>query len=90
MTTFGYWMLGGVALLVAFILLEGKRQARKYGPPSARPNLAGVGLLEVQRHLQADRHVGVLVEQVKDEVAQTETDAQGKPSRVRKNPKGSR
>ena len=81
MTTFGYWMLGGVALLVVFILLEGKRQARKYGPPSARPNLAGVGLLEVQRHLQADRHVGVLQQQVKDEVAQQEEDSQGDPEK---------
>ena len=81
MTAFGWWMLGGVALLVVFILLEGKRQARKYGPPSARPNLAGVGLLEVQRHLQADRHVGVLQQQVRDEVAQQEEDSRGDPGK---------
>jgi len=81
LTAFGWWMLGGVALLVVFILLEGKRQARKYGPPSARPNLAGVGLLEVQRHLQADRHVGVLQQQVRDEVAQQEEDSRGDPGK---------
>lgn len=47
-------------MLVMFVFAEGRRQARRYGPPSAHPNLLGVGMLEVQRHLQADRHVEVL------------------------------
>ncbi|MHB8800740.1 MAG: hypothetical protein ACYDBY_20025 [Thermoanaerobaculia bacterium] len=75
MTTFGLVLVVGVPLLVLLIFLEGKRQARIYGPPSARPNLAGAGLLELQKHLQADRRVDTLVEQVRDEAAETEQDA---------------
>jgi|GEM_PF-1422865 hypothetical protein len=77
MTTFGFVLVVGVPLLVLLVYLEGKRQARIYGPPSARPNLAGAGLLELQKHLQADRHVDTLVEQVRDEAAETEQDAGG-------------
>lgn len=75
MTTFGFVLVVGVPLLVLLIYLEGKRQARTYGPPSARPNLAGAGLLELQKHLQADRCVDTLVEQVRNEAAETEQDA---------------
>jgi len=60
MTAEGWWLVGGAAAVAIFVLAEGRRQARRYGPPSARPNLLGVGMLDVQRHLQADRHVEVL------------------------------
>jgi uncharacterized membrane protein YhiD involved in acid resistance len=60
MTAEGWWLIGGAATLVILVFAEGRRQARRYGPPSARPNLLGVGMLEVQRHLQADRRVEVL------------------------------
>ena len=63
MTAEGWWLIGGAALLVILVFAEGRRQARRYGPPSARPNLLGAGMLEVQRHLQADRHVEVLQKQ---------------------------
>jgi hypothetical protein len=63
MTAEGWWLIGGAALLVILVFAEGRRQARRYGPPSARPNLLGVGMLEVQRHLQADRHVEMLQKQ---------------------------
>jgi hypothetical protein len=72
MTAEGWWLAGGVAALVIFVLAEGRRQARRYGPPSARPNLLGVGMLEVQRHLQADRHVEVLQKQSKAEQEEVE------------------
>ncbi len=75
MSTFGLVLVVGVPLLVLLVYLEGKRQARIYGPPSARPNLAGAGLLELQKHLQADRHVDTLVEQVRNEAVETEQDA---------------
>lgn len=81
MTTFGLVLVVGVPLLVLLVYLEGKRQARIYGPPSARPNLAGAGLLELQKHLQADRRVDTLVEQVRDEAAETEQDAGGEGRR---------
>lgn len=77
MTTFGLVLVVAVPLLVLLVYLEGKRQARIYGPPSARPNLAGAGLLELQKHLQADRRVDTLVEQSRDEAAETEQDAGG-------------
>ncbi len=77
MTTHGFALVVGAALLVLLVVLEGKRQARIYGKPSARPNLAGAGLLELQRHLQADRRVETLVEQVKDEAGKTREDGSG-------------
>ena len=81
MTTFGFVLVVGVPLLVLLVYLEGKRQARIYGPPSAHPNLAGAGLLELQKHLQADRRVDTLVEQIRDEAAETEQDAGGEGRR---------
>jgi hypothetical protein len=73
-TAEGWWLIGGITLLVTLVFAEGRRQARRYGPPSARPNLLGVGMLEVQRHLQADRHVEVLQRQSKAD--QQEVDQQ--------------
>jgi len=73
-TTLGIALVVGVPLLVLLVVLEGKRQERIYGRPSARPNLAGAGLLELQKHLQADRRVDTLVEQVKDEAGETRED----------------
>ena len=77
MTPFGIVLVVGIPLLVLAVFLEGKRQARIYGKPSARPNLAGAGLLELQKHLQADRRVDTLVEQVKDEAGETREDGSG-------------
>lgn len=77
MTGFGLALLVGVPLLVLLVVLEGKRQARIYGKPSARPNLAGVGMLELQKHLQADRRVDTLVEQIADEAGETREDGSG-------------
>ena len=76
-TSLGIALVVGVPLLVLFVVLEGKRQERIYGKPSARPNLAGAGLLELQKHLQADRRVETLVEQVKDEAGETREDGSG-------------
>lgn len=82
MTTLGIALVVGVPLLVLLIVLEGKRQERIYGRPSARPNLAGAGLLELQKHLQADRRVETLVEQVKDEAGETREDESGEGPRT--------
>jgi hypothetical protein len=72
------WIAVGAVVLVLVILLEGKRQARRYGRPSGRPNLAGAGMLELQSLLQADRHVETLVRQDKgEEVAGAEQDESG-------------
>lgn len=82
MTTLGIALVVGAALLVLLVVLEGKRQARIYGKPSARPNLAGAGLLELQKHLQADRRVETLVEQVKDEAGEIREDGAGEGPRT--------
>lgn len=82
MTTLGIALVVGVPLLVLLVVLEGKRQARICGKPSARPNLAGAGLLELQKHLQADRRVETLVEQVKDEEGETREDGSGEGRRA--------
>ncbi len=77
MTTLGIALVVGVALLVLLVVLEGKRQERINGRSSARPNLAGAGLLELQKHLQADRRVETLFEQVKGEAGETREDGSG-------------
>lgn len=82
MTTLGIALVVGAALLVLLVVLEGKRQERIYGKPSARPNLAGAGLLELQKHLQADRRVETLVEQVKDEAGEIREDGSGEGPRA--------
>ena len=87
MTAFGVVLLVGIPLLV---LLEGKRQERIYGKASARPNLAGVGLLELQKHLQADRRVETLVERVKDEAGETREDGSGEGPEAGGEEKGAR
>jgi hypothetical protein len=76
-TGLGLALVVGAPLLVLLVVLEGKRQARIYGQPSARPNLAGVGFLELQKHLQADRRVDSLVEQIRDEARETRADPSG-------------
>ena len=77
----GAVLLLAAAVVVLLVFLEGKRQARIYGKPSGRPNLAGAGMLELQKHLQADRRVEKLVEVQRDESAETEEDEAGRPRR---------
>ncbi|MEO8585964.1 MAG: hypothetical protein ABI584_07365 [Acidobacteriota bacterium] len=77
----GLVLFGVAAAVVLVIVLEGWRQRRIYGKPSGRPNLQGVGMLELQKHLQADRRVETLVELQRDESAETEHDEAGGPRR---------
>ncbi|HLN58499.1 MAG TPA: hypothetical protein VK416_08045 [Thermoanaerobaculia bacterium] len=55
------WIFLGILVLVVLILLEGKRQERKYGR-SGRGSLVGTGLLELQRHLEPERKVEIVLE----------------------------
>lgn len=59
------WILILSAALIIFIVLEGKRQEKKYGPCDGKGDLMRTGLLELQRHLQADRKVEILTEEEK-------------------------
>jgi hypothetical protein len=55
------WIFLGILVLVVLILLEGKRQERKYGR-SGRGSLVGTGLLELQRHLEPEKKVEIVLE----------------------------
>lgn len=55
------WLLVAVAALVVFVMLEGKRQERKYGRPG-RGTMLRAGLMDLQRHLEPERKVEVLLE----------------------------
>jgi hypothetical protein len=78
------WLAAGILVLIVGVLLEGRRQARKYGRPSGRPNLAGAGFLELQRHLQPDRKVEILQKQGRQDEAAESEPAGDPPDRDRK------
>lgn len=67
------------AIVVALVYFEARRQQRKYGKPSGRPNLVGVGLLELQKHLQPDRATVKLeaLQKEEDEVEEGQTAGNG-------------
>lgn len=68
------WILIISIVLVAFVLLEAKRQEKKYGPVSGKGDLMRTGLLELQRQLQADRKVEILMEEEKNVPEQVTSD----------------
>lgn len=72
------WVLVVAGVVVLLVVAESIRQTRKYGRASGRPNLAGVGMLELQRHLQPDRRVEVMETQLKkQDAADSEQDPAG-------------
>jgi hypothetical protein len=58
----GILLVGIVIVIVLALMLEGKRQERRYGPSTGRA-LMRTGLLELQRHLEPDRKVEIVLEQ---------------------------
>jgi hypothetical protein len=66
------WFLLACFALVFFVILEGKRQERKYGR-SKRGSLMRTGLLEFQRHLEPERKVEILLEK-RQQTAEDESD----------------
>ena len=72
----GVLVLGGFALLALLIVLEGRRQRRKYGPGSGRgASIAQAGMLDLQRHLEPQRKVEMLMH----EAPRTEREGSGDP-----------
>jgi hypothetical protein len=55
------WLLVALAALVVFVMLEGKRQERKYGR-SGRGTMMRAGLMDLQRHLEPERKFEILLE----------------------------
>lgn len=68
------WLLAGVAALVLWVVLEGRRQERKVGK-SRRRGLMRTGLLELQKQLEPERKIEILL----DERDDTESDDSAAP-----------
>jgi len=68
------WLLVAIAALVVLIFAEGRRQRRKYGRGTGTA-LARAGLLELQRQLEPERKVELLLEERRE----PQRDAPGEP-----------
>ncbi len=68
------WLLAGLVALVLLVLLEGKRQERIHGK-SRRRGLMRTGLLELQKQLEPERKIEILL----DERDDTEADESAAP-----------
>lgn len=86
-----------VVIFVALILLESWRQTKRYGKASGSGNLGAAGMLELQKILQADRKVEVMMAEMKKEDAEVDGQGEGAPpepegvarlSKHRKRPSG--
>jgi hypothetical protein len=71
------FLVGLFVLLPLLVILEGKRQEKTYGKPTGRGGMTRVGLLELQRHLQPDRKVEVMLQEERRE--ESEDDAGERP-----------
>lgn len=63
----GIWFTVLVAVVVAAIVLEGRRQERVHGK-SRRRGLMRTGLLELQKQLEPERKIEILLDERDDEV----------------------
>lgn len=72
------WVLLACLALLILVILEGKRQERKYGR-SGRGTLMRTALLELQRHLEPERKVEILLEK-RQQTAEAES-GEGPPTK---------
>lgn len=79
------WIVLGVVILVAFVILEGKRQERIYGRPG-RGSLVRTGLLELQRHLEPEKKVEIVLEKRERTIGSESGDPPDKLSEPRSDP----
>lgn len=68
-----------LVIFVAVVLLESRRQTKRYGRASGSGNLGAAGMLELQKILQADRKVEVMVAEMKKEEAEVDAQGDGTP-----------
>lgn len=76
------WLLAGIVVVVVLIVLEGKRQERLYGK-SRRRGLMRTGLLELQKQLEPERKIEILLDE-RDDDENDEAAAPPAPPQVRK------
>ena len=60
------WLLAGIVVVVVLVVLEGKRQERLYGK-SRRRGLMRTGLLELQKQLEPERKIEILLDERDDD-----------------------
>lgn len=76
----GAMLLAVAPLVVLLVVLEGRRQRRKYGKGSGTgANLARAGLMEMQSLLEPERKVEILREMERKEDLLVEVDDQAGP-----------
>ncbi len=80
MTPLGWLIISITVLVPTLVLLESRRQRKRYGRSTGSPGLLGAGMLELQKHLQPDRKVEVL-QQEKDEAEEDESGDPKAPTR---------
>jgi hypothetical protein len=70
------WLVLAIVALVFWIVLEGKRQERVHGK-SRRRGLVRTGILELQKQLEPERKIEILLDEREDD----ERPASGDPER---------
>lgn len=73
------WLLLGCLVLIVLVILEGKRQERIYGRSGRSGGLARTGLLELQRHLEPEKKVEIVLEKRERTIAAESGDPPEKP-----------
>ncbi len=76
------WLLAGIVVVVVLVVLEGKRQERLYGK-SRRRGLMRTGLLELQKQLEPERKIEILLDE-RDDDESDEAAAPPTPPQARK------
>jgi hypothetical protein len=61
------WVLLGALCLGVLVALEGRRQSRHVERRGQRPSLIGVGALELQKLLQPDRKVEIVLQETREQ-----------------------
>ena len=76
------WLLAGIVVVVVLVVLDGKRQERLYGK-SRRRGLMRTGLLELQKQLEPERKIEILLDE-RDDDESDEAAAPPTPPQARK------
>ncbi len=73
------WLLALLAAFVVFVILEGRRQERKYGKRGTAGRAMREGLLELQGQLEPDRKIEIVRQAERDRDLLVDVDGKGEP-----------